>query len=443
MNMRLKSYVDHALGFGFLEGCVKQRLVKVPPVPYDRHQDTQVNYSSSEDKTTAKIALHSRQLAPFVKFAGGTSVSSDQKAVKEYTAGKSTLVYSFKRIIAKRSIQPPRFGKLLPVKKKTHAVDGRWVVELFGNTVCTTEFYGGEACILFMWNHVADGGNTVIMSEVQAAIASGNLHVHTSRSIARSQMTCRVMLKGFKVPDIVGKSGSLVSLDEVQNLIRSLNHLSIETALPVDVQTTQIQNTENFPLNISVETHIHDDHTLERLEEFQQRFEQTEYANTSAMDLVTYLAEQIKHAAANHRMLIGELRDLASEIMQTLRWHGSIVQLFKRDDEFRIHTLESDKIGVTASASETLSWMTLGLAIPAVRSYQYDIFTKAEVWKKPDHYDSRVIYSTGAVTGYYDRVKCELLFNDDGLVKEWRRRIDNLLQRAPSSKKKFWGAWSV
>jgi hypothetical protein len=119
----------------------------------------------------------------------------------------------------------PRFRDLLPVKRKTHLEQGtdRWLVELYGNEICTTEYYGGEASIAFRWNHNAKMSTARFMSAIQTAVADTNGRRRTMRSTRMSGFWCNADVKGFKLSDRT--KGNLTTMDGAMDLICELSQL--------------------------------------------------------------------------------------------------------------------------------------------------------------------------------------------------------------------------
>ncbi|GMF64970.1 unnamed protein product [Phytophthora lilii] len=425
MNESSATHVDKALGFGHLERRVKQQLVKMRhPIPFCPSVSIYAKFESVENTSLAKGALHVRLVAQLADLSGGYGLQSEQIMEKRAMEEKTAVVFVFKRVIAMRSIEIPRYSKLIPVRKKTHLDGERWLVELFGNEICTKEYYGGLANVSFTWNREANVSVSSIISEVEAVISSGKLNAGQVQKFEMSKVACCAVVKGFALPDCVG--GSLTSVTGVMNLIRSLNQLPIDCAVPVGNETDSIKNIRGFPHNICVETEIRDEKKVEKMIDLLLRLHKTRQHSTSTFEFVEYMMEKFEDASMNKRSLLPEISVTIGEVVQALADHGKRVMLYQRGKEYRLHTDNCSDKSVTASASETLFWVTFGLAIPAGRHYQWRQWNNAEIWMRPHHYEACQFAKTYAIAGYYDRVKLELLFKDDELVSEWRSKIDNL-----------------
>lgn len=425
VNTRLKNRVDDSLGFGFLDGDVKQRLVKAPYTSCVEFLDTTSSFSYSEDTEVTKRALHMKQKVAFQDpLSGEVSAHGEQAWQNHASTGQSSLTYTFKRIVAMREIAVPHFKTLRPVKKKSHVAGTRWMVELYGNEICTTEYYGGELSILFTWKRETNDTTRSVKAALQTAIAAGTLDASVAKSFEKSELTCRVSLRGFS------QSESQVSLEDVMTLVRKIPSEPVVTVVPVDVKTVPIRNVEGFPSKVHVETKIHDTDTLNKLNELRCRLLQTGQEHFQALHLVNHLIESILDAAVNRRDLVPELRKLAERVLEAFDGHGTYVQLYQRKDKHRVHTRECSSSAITAAASESLMWITVGLGAIGVRGYQRYQFARADSWHAPNHFKTRRIETTGAFLGYYDREKHELLFDDDDQAAVWRSKIDELVHSA-------------
>lgn len=240
-----------------------------------------------------------------------------------------------------------------------------------------------------------------------------------------NQITCRAKVNGFALPDAT--KGALTSTIGVMNLIESLNHLPIECAVPVGTSTVLIQNTLGFPLSVYVETQIRDLKLQRKLIALLRRIQDKGGKDSALCELVDRLRDKIEDAGVNDRAILLHLKELANTVVQTLVQHGKCVELYERKGEYRLHTEGCDTKGVTSSATETLFGVSLGTAIPFVRLYQWGLFEKSKKWTTPEHYEAIRIAYTQSLSGYYDRVKFRLLFNDEELLKSWHARIDGLL----------------
>ncbi|KAF1786914.1 hypothetical protein GQ600_26530 [Phytophthora cactorum] len=235
-----------------------------------------------------------------------------------------------------------------------------------------------------------------------------------------SQMTCRAKVKGFALPDTIG--GNLTTVKGAMSLIGELNQLPIDCAVPVGIETIPIKT-------ISVETQIRDQKVLDKLTDVLLRLEKTGHRSTTIYQFVEYLMDKFEDASMSKRSLLPKLNNLVQDVARALAGHSKCVELYKRDDEYRLHTDNCDHNSVTASASEIMFFSTLGLASIPGRNYQWKLFNYAEPWSVPQHYKLRQFCNTHAIAGYYDRVKVELLFNDDAKVDEWRNKLHNLFAR--------------
>jgi hypothetical protein len=444
LNADSANLVDSALGFGFLEGKVKQQVTKIKsPTPFCSHMHTDAKFESVEDMSTAKGAFHFRKIAQFADLNFGCiSLHGEHMTEKHGVKERTAVMFFFKRVIAMRSIPTPRYADLIPVRRKIHLHENRWLVERFGNEVCIAEQYGGLAYISFTWNRKADLSASKFISEIETTVASGKLSTELMQSSEKSQMSCYTNVKGFALPDTSG--GSLTSVNGGMNLIRSLNQLPIPCAVPVGTVTVPIQNTFGFPYGIDVETQIRDEKKLEKLTDLLLRLERTGHRNTSTFEFVEYLLEKIEDASMSKRSLLPELTELVGSVTQTLANHGKCVELYERDGKYQLHTDDCDEKSVTASASEIMCYVTFGLAIPATREYQRSLFSKADSWTIPQHYEARQFANTYAVAGYYDRVKVRLFFKDDALVSEWRSKVANLFASPRRHRIRRWlNAWGA
>ncbi|KAG3147030.1 hypothetical protein PI126_g13035 [Phytophthora idaei] len=240
-------------------------------------------------------------------------------------------------------------------------------------------------------------------------------------------MTCRAKVKGFALPDTI--DGNLTTVKGAMSLIGELNQLPIDCAVPVGIKTIPIKTVRDFPFEISVETQIRDQKVLDKLTDVLLRLEKTGHRSTTIYQFVEYLMDKFEDASMSKRSLLPKLNNLVQDVARALAGHSKCVELYKRDDEYRLHTDNCDHNSVTASASEIMFFSTLGLASIPGRNYQWKLFNYAEPWSVPQHYKLRQFCNTHAFAGYYDRVKVELLFNDDAKVDEWRNKLHNLFAR--------------
>lgn len=441
LNSKLSEVVDNALGFGCLEGQIKGKLVKLrDPVPFCDYLSHDATFDSVESTSSSKDAVRLKQMVQLAGIEGDYGVESGFSSFIQTFRDQRVVFFFFRRVIAKRSIPVPKFSTLIPVRQGAHLEDGRWIVEQFGNQVCTDEFYGGLANVAFSWDHSARMTASKLISGVQAAMAKGDLKKEFLQMCKTNQINCRANVKGFSLPFTI--EGTLTTTSGVMNLIESLNQLPIKCAVPVGTSSVRIQFTGGFPPTIYVETKIRDIKTQEKLMALLQRLRGTERDIPALCELVERLGEEIENAEFNDRAVLHDLRELASSVAQTLIHHGKRVELYERYGEHRLHTENCDSNGVTSSATETLFTLTLGVAIPVVRSYQREWFNNAEKWTAPEHYKTTQIGSTNAVSGYYDRVKLQLLFNDEELVKTWRDQMDGLLASRPRARRGTGFAWN-
>lgn len=339
-------------------------------------------------------------------------------------------------MITKRSIPTPQFKDLRPVKKNRYASNNRWLVELLGNRICVEEHYGGQVSVAFAWNHDSNLSANKVMTEINLTLATGNVVGDLVRSSESTAMTCKVKVLGFKLPNDIG--GDLITVDGVMKLIRSLPTLPVECAVPVGTKTVEIQAVGGFPRHVIVETHIRDHETLGGLLVVQQRLEDTGHKHAPVFGFITDLMWHLEDASMNDRTMVGHLNGLARDVVQMLRDHGKCVELYERYGEYRLCKDDCDKNSVSASATETLFAITLGIAVLPVRSHQSNQFEQAEIWTAPEHYEHRQFSSTATVSGYYDRFKVELMFIDHKIVDKWRRQLAGIVAH---SHKKRTGSW--
>lgn len=429
MNARLSSIIDHALGCGFLEGHVKQRLIKLPPKRKTRFcpdVDAKGTFTSVEDTSTAKGALQARAIVKLAGVGGGDlGVRSELAAGNQSTQETKMVMYSYKRVIAKRSIPMPHFNKLLPVRKKTHLdKEGRWLVELFGNQLCTAEQYGGRVSIQFTWSSNADISTSKFISKIQAGIASGIFQAELVKTLENSQMRCGVDVKGFALPASVARN--LTTVADVMDLILSLNKLPIECAVAVDTLMAPVSNVVEFPYLIKVETQIRDQAMLDKVEDVLLRLQNTGHRCTPAFTLAEDLMAKIEDASLDDRALLPELGGIVASVVQMLADHGKCVHLYKRYGEYRLRKDNCSKKPITSAGTQVAAVMTAGLSIPVTQLCQKSRFDQAETWTVPEHYKTHTLWCTHNESDYYHRVKFELLFNNDALVSKWRAQIDNL-----------------
>ncbi|KAG2815055.1 hypothetical protein PC116_g8166 [Phytophthora cactorum] len=431
MNADSAGIVDSKLGFGFLEGQVKQQLVKIRNCSsFFPFADADAHFKSVENTSTVKGSLHLKQIAQLPYAQGLTGFHGEQSRETQCVEGKTIVVFFFKRVIAKRSIPTPRFANLIPPRKGKHLEnkeDKRWLVEILGNQLCTAEHYGGLAYISFTWSCQSTMSASKLISEIESAIAKSTANTGLMRTCELSQMTCRAKVKGFALPDTIG--GNLTTVKGAMSLIGELNQLPIDCAVPVGIETIPIKTVRNFPFEISVETQIRDQKVLDKLTDVLLRLEKTGHRSTTIYQFVEYLMDKFEDASMSKRSLLPKLNNLVQDVARALAGHSKCVELYKRDDEYRLHTDNCDHNSVTASASEIMFFSTLGLASIPGRNYQWKLFNYAEPWSVPQHYKLRQFCNTHAIAGYYDRVKVELLFNDDAKVDEWRNKLHNLFAR--------------
>ncbi|KAG3246221.1 hypothetical protein PI124_g9053, partial [Phytophthora idaei] len=266
-----------------------------------------------------------------------------------------------------------------------------------------------------------------LISEIESAIAKSTANTGLIRTCELSQMTCRAKVKGFALPDTI--DGNLTTVKGAMSLIGELNQLPIDCAVPVGIKTIPIKTVRDFPFEISVETQIRDQKVLDKLTDVLLRLEKTGHRSTTIYQFVEYLMDKFEDASMSKRSLLPKLNNLVQDVARALAGHSKCVELYKRDDEYRLHTDNCDHNSVTASASEIMFFSTLGLASIPGRNYQWKLFNYAEPWSVPQHYKLRQFCNTHAFAGYYDRVKVELLFNDDAKVDEWRNKLHNLFAR--------------
>ncbi|EGZ06322.1 hypothetical protein PHYSODRAFT_307299 [Phytophthora sojae] len=439
MNTKLSEVVDKALGFGFLEGQVKGQLVKLRnPVPFCSYLSTDSSFDSAESTSLSRDCARLNLMVQLTTPEGDYGAESSYFSRSQTCRDQRVVCFFFKRVIAKRSIPVPKFTDLIPVRKKSHAEDGQWIVERLGNQVCTDEFYGGVANVSFVWDHSASMNASKLISSVQAALASGDVKKELVQACETNQINCRATVKGFALPDPT--KGPLTSTYGVVNLIELLNYLPIVCAVPVETKSVPIQNARNFPYSIRVETQIRDLKTQEKLTELLLRIHGNGGRDSALCEFVERLSEEIEDAAFNGRALVPHLKKLANIVVQTLVHHGKCVELYERYGDFRLRTQNCSTNGVTASATETLFGFTFGVAIPFVRLYQWGVFERSEKWTRPKHYGATKIAYTQTVSGYYDRVKLQLLFDNKELLREWQTEMDRIVaSRRPRSGAGPWG----
>ncbi|KAL3663570.1 hypothetical protein V7S43_011457 [Phytophthora oleae] len=170
----------------------------------------------------------------------------------------------------------------------------------------------------------------------------------------------------------------------------------------------------------------------EKLMALPQRIHDNGGKDSALYELVDRLREMIEDAAINDRAELPSLKELANSVLQTLIHHGKCVHLYERHGEYRLLAENCTTNGVASFATEVLFGVTFGLAIPFVRHFQWELFEKSKKWTTPEHYTTIEITHTLTISGYYDRVKLQLLFDNEQLVRSWRGQVDNLLAKRPS-----------
>jgi hypothetical protein len=359
-------------------------------------------------------------------------VHKEVTSSKESTHGNARVEYAFTRVIAKRSISLPRFRKLRPVRRKEHVDnEDRWLVERFGNRICTTERYGGRAVISFTWQNDHAISAKSLKAKINALVTTGTVDGDLSSKWNQYHMRWNVEMDGFSRLD--GVDYNWTSVAGARDLIAALKTLPITSAVPVGTVTVPVGNVSGFPSRIKVETHIRDHEMLHKIADVMQRLEQTGHHTSSAFMFAEDVVAKIEDASYNNRALLPQLRDIVTEMIQALSDHGKCVHLYKSGNESRLYKDKCSKKSVT-SAGQVAAVLTGGLSIPVTLLGQKPRWNQADVWTLPENYRAVEFTRTDFHIGIYYRGKSELLFDNDELVSKWQTQVSHLFANTTSTR---------